>query len=83
VLGAGAALLLGAVGVLYAYYSDRSSSSNQSRGRSARAPLPPHLQPLLVELKSHRGRVQGLDWVDKTLIKDDDGDEAHEHLGPF
>ena len=27
--------------------------------------------------------VQGMEWCDKSLLQDDDGDTAHEFLGPF
>ena len=62
----------------------RSSSSSHSGGsRSLPSPSAPRPQPLLVELPRNKGKVQGLDWVEKNLIKDEDGDEAHEFLGPF
>jgi len=97
VLGAGAALLLGVAGLPYSCLTGRrkDSASSRTNRRGARtgtkrasageeSPLPIHLQPLLVELPdAHKGKVQSLDWVDKSLVKDEDGDEAHEHLGPF
>jgi len=86
-LAAGAALTLGVGALLWACLSP-SSPCGRGRGGSSKKrparPLPPHLQPLLVELRNNKvGRVQGLDWAAKNLKTDADGDEAHEFLGPF
>lgn len=68
-------------GAAYLGYAKPWAAS--ARTRRKKKEEHPATQPLLVELKSKRGRVQGQDWVEKNLKKDQDGDEAHEFLGPF
>ena len=75
------ALCLGALAWLCT--SDASPWSRGSQKRRIRDKDVTRPQPLLVELKNKRGKVQGMDWVEATLKKDNDGDEAHEFLGPF
>lgn len=50
----------------------RAAREAQAR---ARADAPP---PLLLESWSQQGGVQGLDWHDRALCRDRDGDEAHD-----
>lgn len=89
-LAAGAAATLGLGALLWLLSSDSDSNpcarssrrSTASKRGVARRDEP---QPLLIELPPghRRGRVQGMDWVAKSLKRDQDGDEAHEFLGPF
>lgn len=83
-LAAGAALAVGAAALIWACLSPSSPCGRGSAKKRTTRARPPHLQPLLVELRNNKvGRVQGLDWASKSLKTDADGDEAHEFLGPF
>lgn len=83
-LAAGAALAVGAAALLWACLSPSSPCGRGTTKKRTTRDRPPHLQPLLVELRNNKvGRVQGLDWAAKNLKTDADGDEAHEFLGPF
>ena len=83
-LAAGAVLAVGAAALIWACLSPSSPCGRGSAKKRTTRQRPPHLQPLLVELRNNKvGRVQGLDWASKNLKTDADGDEAHEFLGPF
>ena len=53
---------------------DARRAAREAR-RRAEEKLPP---PLMLESPSRRGGVQGLDWHDRMLCRDRDGDEAHD-----
>ena len=74
VLGAGGALL--SLSLAYLYYRYRASSR-------ARQESEVHTRPILQQLSAPRGRLQGCDWAVEALRWDEEGDCAHEFLGPF
>lgn len=58
---------------------DTDNKHPKKRGFVAGAPAPE-----VLELEDMTGpRNQGAEWVDDTMIRDEDGDYAHEFLGPF
>ena len=61
----------------YAYHRYRASR----RARLSASEF--HTRPLLVQLSAPRGRVQGSEWATQALKWDEDGDAAHDFLGPF
>mmetsp|Transcript_10948 Transcript_10948/g.20818 ORF Transcript_10948/g.20818 Transcript_10948/m.20818 type:complete len:204 (+) Transcript_10948:40-651(+) len=91
----GGALLLSFVGITglitYCYLRGRwqaeKSASIRARVAAARKLKQENdirTKPVLNHLKlGELGRCQGLEWVKKTMKKDEDGDEAHGFLGPF
>ena len=62
----------------YLYYRYRTTPRSLSS-----SPDSFHHRTLIAQLSTPRGRLQGLDWAVQALRWDDDGDCAHDFLGPF
>lgn len=71
-------LSVGGVYLLYQHYQHHRLVDQQSKRLKDF-----HQKPLLLYVAGRRGRIQGCDWATKALRWDEDGDTAHEFLGPF
>ena len=74
-LGSGVALL--SLSFAWLYYRYRTSPKPSLHTSDV------HTRPLLVQLSAPRGRLQGCDWAVQALRWDEEGDCAHQFLGPF
>lgn len=71
-------LSIGGIYSLWCRYCDHQQIKNQSLKMKEF-----HNRPLLLSVSRGRGTIQGCRWATNSLKMDEDGDWAHEFLGPF